>query len=95
MIAADIDSIISIINVAMKESNKDSIAVTKEQADEDLATFGMDSLLFIRIIVALEAAFEIEYPDEFLLIAESNTINKLVSIVSCALEKKAEEEQND
>lgn len=59
--------------------------------NEDLVVMGMDSIKFISIVVALEEAFEIEYPDESLFIAQSNTLKKLVSIVSDALEKKSAE----
>jgi acyl carrier protein len=62
--------------------------LNSENMEDDLGQAGMDSIKFISIVVALEEAFEIEYPDECLLITQSNTLTKLVSIVSCALEKK-------
>ncbi|TCL56199.1 acyl carrier protein [Kineothrix alysoides] len=63
--------------------------------NEDLVSMGMDSIKFISIVVALEEAFEVEYPDECLVITHSNTLNKLASNVSEALEKKTEERQNE
>lgn len=69
-------------------SNIENANLQINQADEDLVAMGMDSIKFISIVVALEEAFEIEYPDDFLLITQSNTLNKLVSIVAGALEKK-------
>ena len=57
-------------------------------ADADLSTIGMDSITFIRIVVALEEAFEIEVPDEYLLMAEMNTVEKMASIVADALAAK-------
>lgn len=45
-------------------------------------------LKFISIVVTLKADFEIEYPVQSLLITESNTLNKLVSVVYSTLEKK-------
>jgi acyl carrier protein len=61
--------------------------LNNENMEDDLVQSGMDSIKFISIVVALEEAFEIEYPDESLLIAQSNTLRKLVGIVSDALEK--------
>ena len=52
--------------------------------DEDLQSIGMDSILFIKIVVEIEKKFNIEFPDEKLLIIQSNTIKKLCEIVmSC------------
>lgn len=75
--------ILDIIN-----SNIENVNLQFNQADEDLVDMGMDSIKFISIIVALEDNFEIEYPDDFLLIAQSNTVNKLASVVASALEKQ-------
>ena len=71
-------------------SNIENADLQFDQADEDLVALGMDSILFISIVVALEGDFDIEYPDDYLLITQSNTLNKLVSIVSDALEKNTE-----
>ncbi|MDR2043347.1 MAG: phosphopantetheine-binding protein [Clostridium sp.] len=75
--------ILDIIN-----TNVEKAEITIEQADDDLVALGMNSISFISIVVALEATFEIEYPDECLLITQSNTLNKLANIVFDALEKK-------
>lgn len=83
---AIINDILGIIN-----ENIENVNITHDQLDEDLSIHGMDSIKFISIVIALETAFEIEYPDDFLLITQSNTINKLISIVSEALEKKIAE----
>lgn len=40
---------------------------TFEQTEDDLSALGMDSIVFIRVVVALEEAFDIEIPDEYLL----------------------------
>lgn len=78
-----INDILDIINNNIKNTN-----IMHDQLDEDLSKHGMDSLIFINIVVALKETFEIDYPDEYLSIIEPNTLNKLVSIVSEALEKK-------
>jgi len=59
-----------------------------EYLDTDLSVSGLDSIMFISIVVALEEAFEIEVPDEKLLITEMNTINKMLDVVSAAIESK-------
>lgn len=80
---AIINGILDIIN-----ENIENVNITHDQLDEDLSTHGMDSIKFISIVIALETAFEIEYPDDFLLITQSNTLNKLANIVSEVLDKK-------
>ena len=80
-----INSILSIIN-----ENIENTEITTEQADEDLSLLGMDSIIFIRIVVALEEAFEIEVPDEYLLITEMGTANKILNVVLAALKNTNE-----
>lgn len=74
------DKILEIIN-----ANIESADIQIEQADEDLSLIGMDSITFIKIVVALEETFEIEIPDEKLLITEMGTINKMIDVVSTVL----------
>ena len=74
------DKILDIIN-----SNIEKVNISIEQADEDLSTIGMDSILFISIVVAMEETFGIEIPDEKLLITEMGTLNKMIGVVSTAL----------
>jgi len=67
----------------------DDVELVKNMdGNADLVSMGMDSIKFVSIVIALEEVFEIEYPDEFLLINHSNTLNKLISIVTEALKKK-------
>jgi acyl carrier protein len=80
-----INSILSIIN-----ENIESNEITLEQADEDLSLLGMDSIKFIQIVVALEESFQIEVPDEELLINKMGTINKILSVVSVAIKSANE-----
>jgi len=56
-----------------------------DQLEIDLSTIGMDSIAFIRIVVALEETFNIEIPDEFLLITEMNTISKMINVISLTI----------
>ncbi|MDR3046757.1 MAG: phosphopantetheine-binding protein [Bacteroidales bacterium] len=72
--------IIEIINENINNSN-----IMLEQTNEDLSQLGMDSITFIHIVVALEEAFNIEMPDELLLVTEMNTVEKITNIISSAI----------
>ena len=58
------------------------------QFDEDLNVIGIDSISFIQIVVALEDNFEIEIPDEKLLMEEMGTFNKITMVVASALNSR-------
>ena len=55
------------------------------QFDEDLNVIGIDSISFIQIVVALEENFEIEIPDEKLILEEIGTFNKITMVVASVL----------
>lgn len=57
-----------------------------EQMEDELSVIGLDSITFIRIIVALEEAFDIEIPDEYLLPAEMNNISKIADVIYTVLD---------
>lgn len=57
--------------------------------NRDLQELGMDSLAFIRIIVGIEDEFEIEFPDDYLLISNMNTLNKFSDTVMLLLNEKS------
>lgn len=59
----------------------DSINATPDKTSDDLAAAGMDSLSFIQMVVELEAEFECEIPDEYLLITELNTVDKIYTLL--------------
>ena len=42
---------------------------------------GMDSIIFISIVVELEAKFDIEVPEDMLLMENFKTINDIVAVV--------------
>lgn len=74
------DKILDIIN-----ENIDNTDIIPDQMDEDLSVLGMDSITFIRIVVKLEEVFDIEVPDEYLLITEMNTVTKMVKVITDTL----------
>lgn len=88
----NMDKVLSVLNSILNDND-----VTLDQLNVDLSEFGMDSIVFIQIIVSLEEEFECEIPDSKLLISEMNTVNKiyqaLVSIEegeNCAIQNNTE-----
>jgi len=53
--------------------------------DTNLQNIGMNSITFIKIIVEIEGEFDIEYPDDKLLITESGTLKQMLSVVEGCL----------
>jgi len=70
-----IEKIIEIINIVIEND------IDIDHVDDDLTHLGLDSISFIRIIVALEEDFEIEIPDEYLQLSEMNTVKKIEDIL--------------
>ena len=50
--------------------------------DLNLIDIGMDSIKFVQLILLLEQSLNFEYPDEKLLINESNTIRKISQTIT-------------
>ena len=73
---ATIDKIVEILN-----TNIENAEITEEKFDENLSELGMDSLVFIKIIISLEEEFECEIPDSKLLLREMETVNKILGIL--------------
>lgn len=72
----------SIVEQILKITNdnlEDGIVIYEHQIEDDLVEYKLDSVSFIKIIVQIEEAFEIEIPDEYLLFSEMNTIAKMVN----------------
>ena len=71
--------------------NLENVSLPTDGFDEDLTARGMDSISFIRVIVALEEAFGCEIPDSKLLIGEMNTVNKIARVLEEAKKKGGRE----
>lgn len=57
--------------------------------DDDLfSDIGMDSIIFIRLIIEIESKFNIRYPDEYLSFKDSGSIEKISVIVSSLISQK-------
>ncbi|MBQ9121529.1 MAG: acyl carrier protein [Clostridia bacterium] len=71
-----LSKLLTIINEAVEGET-----LTEERLDEDLTALGMDSILFIQIIVRIEETFRCEIPDSRLLMDEMNTVNKILGVL--------------
>ena len=56
--------------------------ILSNQLEEDLSLLGMDSIIFISVVIALEEEFDIEIPDEKLSLNEMNTRAKIMDVIS-------------
>lgn len=72
-----VDKILEIVKANMKNS-----PILSNQLEEDLSLLGMDSIIFISVVIALEEEFDIEIPDEKLSLNEMNTIAKIMDVIS-------------
>ena len=78
-----LDKVLKVLN-----ANLENTEITFEQTEDDLSALGMDSIVFIRVVVALEEAFDIEIPDEKLIMTEMDTLNKIINVVKNSLKSK-------
>lgn len=63
------------------ESFMEDVVFGEDRYDDDLTELGMDSILFIHVIVEIEERFETELPDEYLVFGELNTIRRMAEVV--------------
>lgn len=73
-------------NVTMDEvmrvlNEAGELALTKEQKEKDLMEMGVDSIAFIKLVVALEEEFDCEIPDAKLVLSEMNTLQKIYEMM--------------
>lgn len=74
--------LIAILNKVIKKTK-----ITSDTLQLNLSEHGMDSVMFIQIIVAIEEAFSCEIPDTKLLIPEMNTPQKILDVLKTVLEE--------
>ncbi|MBQ8175056.1 MAG: acyl carrier protein [Clostridia bacterium] len=70
-------------------NDMEGLSVSSDQRDENLLDLGMDSIMFIQIIVALEDEFHCEIPDEKLLVTEMDTLQKMLDVLCASLQVQA------
>lgn len=78
-----INKIVDIYN-----DNIEGGGITDQLIDANLSDYGLESLGFIRVIVALEEEFGIVIPDEYLMLPEMDTLFKIGQVVAGLLEKE-------
>lgn len=71
------EKVLKIVNSVIEDTE-----ISIDQVDSDLSKLGMDSIAFIRMVIAIEEEFDIEVPDEYLLVPEINTMEKIINIVT-------------
>ncbi len=64
------------------------IPIETYDANGDLRSIGMNSITFISMVVAIEDAFSIRFPDEKLILEEAGTIAVIHQIVEDSILKK-------
>ena len=81
-----LETVLHIINDCIIDANQEDSSdnlkkIDAAQANDDLRTLGVDSILFIQIIVKLEEKFKCEIPDSKLMITEMNTVQKMIEVL--------------
>ena len=66
------------------------IKVKDNQYNIDLVKLGMDSILFVTIIIEIEEKYNIEIPPSILLLSKMNTINKINKVIENLLKNEFE-----
>ena len=77
--------IITILSRLFAESGVDTDILEYVDLVDDL---GMDSINFISLIIELEAEFDIQMPDEWLLMEKFRTYTLIYDAVECLLSEK-------
>ena len=66
----------------LKETLENGNEVDNLKADDDLTTLGVNSVTFIKLVIATELEFGIELEDEDLDFQNFSTINSIVNYIS-------------
>ncbi len=75
-----LDKVLGVLN-----ANQENADLIPERLHEELSSLCLDSITFIRVIVASEEKFDIEIPDEHLLLTKMDTISKMADVISTVL----------
>lgn len=79
--------VIELISELFKDNGFDIDILEYVDLIDDL---GMDSITFISIVVEVEAHFNIEVPDDMLLLENFKCVDGIVSVIESQLSKKSE-----
>jgi acyl carrier protein len=55
--------------------------VSKKDYDTSLEELGINSLLFVHLVIQIESEFKIEIPDKYLVVESMDTINKIKNVI--------------
>lgn len=79
--------VVGLISEIFKDKGFDIDIIEHVDLIDDM---GMDSITFISIVVEIEAHFNIEVPDDMLLLENFKCIDDIVSVIENELSKKLE-----
>lgn len=66
---------------SVKGDDGSHVILTEESR---LDEYAINSIQFVQIVILIESEYNIEIPDEYLLVSEMNTIEKIIDIIiSC------------
>ena len=89
----DVYEVLNIVNSVIqtradedKQRKEPVTLLAEEQIETDFSELEIDSITFISIIVSLESEYEIEIPDEYLLMTEMNSVNKMYHVIKEVIE---------
>lgn len=75
------DFISKVIHIINQFIDNDSIQ--NDQIENSFSSLNLDSITFIKLIVALEGEFDFEFDDEMLLFTAFPTIRTMIEYVEC------------
>ena len=79
------EKIIGILTSLFSDSGVDTDILEYVDLIDDL---GMDSINFVSLIIELEAAFDVQIPDEWLLMEKFKTFSQIYSAVDALINEK-------
>lgn len=79
---ADIDSVEMRLRKLLKESVKFPDAVDKIGIDDELVNVGLDSFIFIKLVVTMEKEFGFEFDDDALEVSRFPTMKDLIEYIN-------------
>ena len=80
-------NILEILGILFQNSGVDTDVLEYVDLIDDL---GMDSVNFIALIIELEAEFDIQIPDDMLLLENFKCVDDIVSVIENELSNKSE-----
>lgn len=84
-----IEEIITIINILLnKYKSEKNISVGMNDCSIEIAELGIDSLMYVRLIVKLEKKFNIDFLESDIIYNNLNTIDKITKVVELHLAGK-------